>query len=71
MLCQTQTNQSKFARPQKLVNQLTLNGRNVIEIAKTCTVALMKARRSLFFQCREKRVKKTEGGENMFFEAFG
>ena len=47
----------KFAHLQKLVNQLTLNGKNVIEITETCTVALMKARKFLFFRFREKCVK--------------
>ena len=38
----------------------------MIEITKTCIVALMKARNSLVVWCRE--IKKTEDGENVFFK---
>ena len=43
----------------------------MIEITKTCTFAFMKARNSLVFRSRGKRVncKKTEDGENFFFKA--
>ena len=61
----------KFAQLQKLANQSTLNDALVIEITMTCTVALMNARNSLIFRCREKRGtwKKTEDVENIFFRA--
>ena len=47
----------------------------MIEIAKACTVVLMKARDSLVVQCREKHVnqknkiyiKKPPRSENVFF----
>ena len=41
----------------------------MIEITKTFTVAVMKARNPGVVQCREKRQleKKTEDGENLFF----
>ena len=62
----------KFAHYWKLANQSTLNKAHEIEITNACTVAFMKARDSLVFLCREKRVnwkKKTETGENLFFKA--
>ena len=71
-----QTNQ--ICSPLK-IRQSTLNKAHLIEIAKTCTVAL-KARNFLVLRCREeKRVsiekqnktKKKEYGENSFFKASG
>ena len=68
----------KFKQPnqipllQTLANQSTLNKAHVIEIAKACTVASMKARNSLVVvECREKNQleKKTEDDENLFFKA--
>ena len=40
----------------------------MIEIAKTCIAAFMKAGNSLVVWSREKK-KKTEEGENVFFKA--
>ena len=39
----------------------------MIEIGKASTVTFMKARNSLVVRCRER--KKTEHGENVFFNA--
>ena len=39
----------KFTHLQKLANQSALNGAYVIEITKTCTLALIKARKYLIF----------------------
>ena len=44
----------KFAHLQKLANQSSLNDAHVLEITKTCIVALVKARNPLIFCCREK-----------------
>ena len=42
----------------------------MIEITKVCIVAFMKARDSLVALCREnKKKKKTEDGEILFFKA--
>ena len=58
----------KFAHLQKLANQSMLNRTHVIEIAKACIVAFMKAKNYSVVRYREKRVnwKKTEDGENIF-----
>ena len=60
----------KLTHLQKLANQSALNGAYVIEITKTCTLSLIKARKYLIFWCWEKRFnwKKTEDGEDMFFK---
>lgn len=54
-----------------LINQSTLNGAHVIQIAKTCIAALMKARNFLICQCIEECVNwnKVEDGEEIFFKA--
>ena len=46
----------KFPHFQKLANQAMLHRAHVNEMAKTSTVAHMKARSSLVARCREKRV---------------
>ena len=48
-----------------------LHDAHVKEMAKTSTVAFMKARNSLVVRCREKRnnMDKTEDGENIFLKA--
>ena len=38
---------------------------HVIEVTKACVAALIKAKNSLVFLCREK--KKSEDSENVFF----
>ena len=60
----------KFVHLQKLASQTTLNDAHVIEIAKTSSVAFMKARNFMFVRCRNKRVnlKKTKNGEYIFFK---
>ena len=45
----------KFAHLQQLANQTSLNDAHVLEITKTCIVALVKAKNSLIFWYREKR----------------
>ena len=52
------------------ISQSTLNKAYLIEIAKACTVAFMKARNSLVVRCREEHVnwkKKLEYGQTFFF----
>ena len=51
------------------ISQSTLNKAYLIEIAKACTVAFMKARNSLVVRCREERVNWKKDGENLFFKA--
>ena len=62
---------TKFPQLKKLANPSTFNGAHVTEITKTCTVAFIKARHSLFDVERNVsiRKKKTENGENTFFKA--
>ena len=54
----------KFAHLEKLANQSMLKA-HVIEITKACVAALIRAKNSLGFWCREK--KKSEDSENVFF----
>ena len=62
----------KFPKLWKLANQSTLNKACMIEIAKACKVASMKARDSFVVRYRKERVswkKKKQDGKNLFFKA--
>ena len=62
----------KFPQLWKLASQSTLNKACMIEIAKACKVAFMKARDSFVVRYRKERVswkKKKQDGKNLFFKA--
>ena len=58
-----------FAYLYKLTNQLTLNGADLTEMTKACTVTFMKARKYLVIRCGEKRVISKKNAENICFKA--
>ena len=49
---------TKFPQLKKLANPSTFNGAHVTEITKTCTVAFIKARHSLFDVKRNVSIRK-------------